>query len=130
VRHTRRGDDDMKRFSMVLLSAVFALGMSAGLSTAADAPAKAVTVKVEGGKRAAVSFDHQQHKAVTKCEDCHHKEANPKNDMKCTNCHKLAAEGKASKAQDAMHAKDKGACYSCHFGEKAEKKLKCNDCHK
>ena len=114
----------MKKLILVAAAVMFAVGLGLGAAVAKDAPGGPVTVS-NFGKKAAVSFDHAKHKDV-KCEQCHHKGMD---DPKCGNCHKLEAEGGTPKIQDAAHAKDKGACRSCHFDGGAQK-FKCNDCHK
>ena len=115
----------MKKFLVVAVSVLFALGIGLGTALSADAPKAAAKVTNFGGKEA-VTFDHAQH-GKAKCVDCHHNEKDGK--YKCGECHKKEKADKAVSLKDAMHG-EKGVCKSCHFGEKAAKPLKCAECHK
>jgi len=115
----------MKKFLVVVVSVFFALGIGLGTALSADAPKGSNKVTNFGGKEA-VNFDHAKHSSA-KCADCHHNEKDGK--FKCGECHKKEKADKAVSLKDAMHG-EKGVCKSCHFGDKATKALKCNDCHK
>jgi hypothetical protein len=118
------GNRSMKKFLVVVVSVLVALGLGLGTALSADAPKGPVKVTNFGGKEV-VTFDHGKHSGA-KCADCHHNEKDGK--FKCGECHKKE-KGKASGLKDAMHG-EKGVCKSCHFGDKAAKKLSCNGCHK
>ncbi len=116
----------MKRTVLFAAATLLALSLSLGARAAqVAAPAKPIQVTNFGGKQA-VTFDHAKHAKVD-CTTCHH--ASAKENHKCGECH-LAKEGKAPAIKDAMHGKDKGVCYGCHFQAEAKHKLKCSDCHK
>ena len=115
----------MKKLILIAAAVLFSVGLGLGAAVAADAPAGPIQV-TNYGKKAAVTFDHAKHKEA-KCEQCHH---NGMDKPKCGECHKLDADGKTPKIQDAAHGKDKGACYGCHRADDAKHKFKCNDCHK
>ena len=117
----------MKKFLVVVVSVFVALGLSLGTVLAVDAPKGPIKVTNFGGAQGVVTFDHVKHKDM-KCADCHHNEKDGK--YKCGECHKKEKDAatKASMFKDAAHG-DKGACYSCHRGEKATKKLSCDKCH-
>jgi len=81
----------------------------------------AMTIKKTGTKKGAVTFNHDAHAKVDKCEACHHsKEDKGDKKVSCAKCHsdKLGMK--------AMH---KNCIKQCH---KKDKKgpVKCNDCHK
>ena len=111
--------------SLCLIAAV-----CTGVAVAADvaAPEKPVTVSNFGSK-SAVTFDHALHaRPGLECATCHHAAAEGK--YRCGECHLLEADEKAPRIRDAVHGKEKGACYECHLQKDAEHKLKCSDCHK
>jgi hypothetical protein len=115
----------MKKLVLLVASAIFAFGLS--LAQAADAPKAPVKV-TNYGKQGVVTFDHAKHKDV-KCAECHHGDQGKDGKFKCGECHG-EKDAKAPNFKDAAHKKDKGQCYSCHFGESAKHKMKCGDCHK
>jgi hypothetical protein len=111
--------------SLTILSLGLALGSAAH---SAPAPEKPLQVSNFGGKEP-VSFDHGKHKGKGfECAMCHHDTAEGK--YKCGECHQKQAAKGALSLKDAMHAKDKGVCYSCHVAADAKNKMKCADCHK
>jgi hypothetical protein len=123
----------MRKFILLATAVLFTAGIGLSAAVAAESPKEALKIEVEGHKKPGVTFDHQAHLKANeglKCETCHHKIDGKEKEEKCTNCHGEKAEGKTPSIKDAMHAKDKGACYGCHFGSDAKKKLKCSDCHK
>lgn len=110
-----------------VLGLALAFGLAAGgPALAADPPAEPVRV-TNYGEKAPVTFDHGRHGDVT-CSACHHNES--EGQYKCGECHGLEAQAETPKIKDAMHGKDQGKCYGCHFGKEPQaKKLKCAECH-
>lgn len=111
-----------------LIAVAAAVLFLAVAAIAADAPKGSMKVSNFGGKEA-VSIDHAKHKDA-KCESCHHNAKDGK--FKCGECHKGDAAGKAPSIKDAMHAKETGVCWKCHFkaSPSVKKEMKCADCHK
>jgi hypothetical protein len=95
---------------------------------AAGAPAKPIEV-TSFGEKPAVTFDHSKHAIPgVECTRCHHTAGQDK--YKCGECHGAQAKDKAPSIRDAMHKREIGVCYSCHFEKDSKNKLKCGDCHK
>ncbi|MDF1555521.1 MAG: cytochrome c3 family protein [Deferrisomatales bacterium] len=108
------------------LSLVLTLGTGLGNALATDPPGEPVRV-TNYGEKAPVTFDHAKHGEVA-CVQCHHNQDDGQ--YKCGQCHGEAATEEAPKLKDAMHEKEDGKCYGCHFGpEPQAKKLKCAECH-
>ena len=108
------------------LTLALTLGVGLGSALATDPPGEPARVTNFGGK-APVIFDHALHGDVD-CAQCHHNL--DESQYKCGQCHGATATDEVSKLKDAMHKKDTGTCYACHFGaEPQAKKLKCAECH-
>lgn len=118
----------MKKIITIIAAYTFAMGIlvtSFAAETAAPTKPAAVT---NYGAKAAVVFDHAKHLGNSmECLTCHHKAG--EGQYKCGACHQAEEKGAAPSIKDAMHAKDKGACYACHLKPEAVNKKKCADCH-
>ena len=128
----------MKKLVLATTALVVAGGLGLGLASAADMPTNPIKVYTEGGKKPAVTFDHQLHMDKNEglkdnCTNCHHNGTETVEKAKCRHCHKIEpndVEGKtAPKIKDAMHKKDVGKCWQCHRAEDAPHKMKCAECH-
>ena len=114
----------MKRLTLLVTALTLGLGLGSALAT--DPPAEPTRV-TNYGTKAPVTFDHATHGEV-ECAQCHHNQDS--GEYKCGQCHALDANDEAPKIKDAMHKKETGTCYACHFGdEPTAKKLKCAECH-
>ena len=89
-----------------LLSMAVAAMLLVGFASAADAPAKAVTLPAKSG---AVTFNHSSHKGVD-----------------CAKCHE---GGKGGKIGALGKEKGHAMCQECHKKE-AKGPQKCAECHK
>lgn len=118
----------MKKFVLAAAVAVLAGTLAASAAPAVEPPAEPIQV-TNFGKKAPVTFDHAKHTGEGfTCVQCHHRAA--EGAYKCGQCHGEKASGETPKLRDAAHAKDRGACYSCHLASGAEHKFKCSDCHR
>ncbi len=112
--------------TQLTLSLALTLGVGLGNALATNPPGEPARVTNYAGK-APVTFDHAKHGEVA-CVQCHHNQDDGQ--YKCGQCHGEDAVDQAPKLKDAMHKKDSGACYACHFGDEPKaKKLKCAECH-
>lgn len=106
-------------FTALVVAVVFAFG------TAIAAPPDKIVLKEIKKTKAEVAFDHKAHGAkVTKCADCHHKDAAGK-EQKCSKCHGDKTDGKKVTLKESFHTQCKG----CHQKEK-KGPVKCDECHK
>ena len=116
----------MKRLTLLAITLTLALGVGSGRALATDPPEGPVRI-TNFGKKAPVTFDHAKH-GDAECAQCHHKQ--DEGEFKCGQCHDLEVQAETPKIKDAMHKKDSGKCYACHFGSEPQaKKLKCAECH-
>ena len=72
-----------------------------------------MSLLLEGAKLPPTPFSHTTHveKAKVDCVICHHKDKDPKEPGKCTQCHLLKeVKDNASLAKDAFHKN----CQTCH----------------
>ena len=99
----------MKKFAIVFLVVLCALGLAAlAFSASATPPKGKITVSVSGARPA--TFDHDAHvKNVGDCQKCHHKDPAGKG-SKCTACHTTTGKDGAPPGKDAFHKK----CGDCH----------------
>jgi hypothetical protein len=106
--------------------------LAAGIASAEKKIPDTVTLKLEGGTMAPVTFSHTTHaqKAKINCAACHHKDNDPKEAQACRTCHQAkGVKDNAPPAKDVFHKK----CQTCHK-ESTEKGVnaptKCTECHK
>lgn len=114
------------------LVCLFSMLLIATIGFAQKKAPDTITLKMEGGKLAPVSFPHSLHveKQKIECAKCHHKEQDPTQPEQCVKCHPVtgAKEG-VPVFKDAYHKQ----CIDCHKevvakGNKAP--TKCTECHK
>lgn len=83
-------------------------------------------IELDGGRLAAVGFDHKGHETRTQfCRDCHHASMES-----CHECHTLegTGEGGGVTAQMAFHAtSSQNSCVGCH--EERTRETGCAGCH-
>jgi cytochrome c553 len=103
----------------LVVAVVFAFG------SAIAAPPEKIVLKEIKKTKAVVAFGHKAHgEKVTKCAECHHKDAAGK-EQKCSKCHGDKTEGKKVTLKESFHMQCKG----CHQKEK-KGPVKCDECHK
>jgi hypothetical protein len=111
---------------------VCAFMFAAGIASAQKKMPDTVTLKLEGGAMAPVTFSHTTHtqKAKISCVVCHHKDNDPKEAQACGMCHQATgAKDSVPSAKDAFHKK----CQTCHKESAAKgvkAPLQCTECHK
>lgn len=95
-------------------------------SAIAAAPVGNMTLSVEGGRQAPVTFSHNNHNMT--CKDCHHE---GEENQKCQECHSDLKARKGEKSfYAAFHSRDSiHSCVGCHKQENIGP-TKCSECHK
>lgn len=115
----------MKKLGQILLAVAVAMVALGAWQVDVSAKGEPDSVKFDGGKKGAVTFDHKKHAKDRKieCATCHHQK--DKKDKACRDCHKAKKAGDAVVAKKAFHK----TCKTCHKKE-GKGPTKCKDCHK
>ncbi len=117
---------------ILCVAAVFFVVITISTAGAQKKAPEPMTLLLEGAKLPPTPFSHATHveKAKLDCVVCHHKDKDPKEPDKCTQCHLLKeVKDNAIPAKDAFHKN----CQPCHkesAGKGVKAPTKCAECHK